>query len=244
MRRRPCTPAVDSDLASDRHHIRDLCPSSSGRSGPTLAVVHRQRPARHGPWFWAHPVPALATAVALAVAICTLRFAIGGVEDSIANLYVLPVALVALTWGRRAGFVAGVIATGLLLWWVLAAGEHITPLGWLSRIIPLVLLGTLVGDAADRIRDADRTERRARRLEMLGRETAEVHDSMMQHLAAAKWRLESGDTEHGLDSLTAAIVDAQDVVRELLESSRTVPADRLRSRPGGVSEAGSSRNDP
>ncbi|MGD9704615.1 MAG: hypothetical protein AB7Q42_08465 [Acidimicrobiia bacterium] len=206
--------------------------------------MHLERPARHGPWFWAHPVPALGVAVALTAAICVLRFAVGSVEDSIADLYAFPVALVALTSGRRAGFVAGVIATGLLLWWVLAAGEHLTLLGWMSRIIPLVLLGTLVGDAADRIRDADRTERRARRLEVLGRETAEVHDSMMQHLAVAKWRLESGDTEHGLDSLTAAMLDAQDLVRELLDSASAVPGDRLRSQSAGSSTAATSRIGP
>jgi len=228
---------------SDRRH-RDLCPSPSLSSGRTLVDVHLERPVRHGPWFWAHPVPALGIAIALTAAICTLRFAIGGVEDSIANLYALPVALVAVTSGRRAGFAAGVIATGLLLWWVLAAGEHVTWIGWASRIVPLVLLGTLVGDAADRIRDADRTERRAQRLEMLGRETAEVHDSMMQHLAAAKWRLESGDTEHGLDSLTAAMLDAQDLVRELLDSSGTEPGDRLRSRSAGSSSAATSPVEP
>ncbi len=195
--------------------------------------VHIERPVRHGPWFWAHPVPALGIAVALTAAICALRFAIGGVEDSIANLYALPVALVALTSGRRAGFAAGTIASGLLVWWVFAAGEHLSWIGWTSRIIPLVLLGALVGDATGRIRAADRTERRARRLEVLGRETAEAHDSMMQHLAVTKWRLESGETEHGLDSLTAAMIDAQDLVRELLDSSRIAPGDRLRSRSAG-----------
>lgn len=189
-------------------------------------------------------MPALGVAVALTAAICTLRFMVGGVEDSIANLYAFPVALVALTSGRRAGLIAGVGATGLLLWWVLAAGEHLTMLGWMSRVAPLVLLGTLVGDAADRIRDADRIERRARRLEVLGRETAEVHDSMTQHLAVAKWRLESGDTEHGLDSLTAAMVDAQDLVRELLESANAAPGDRRRSHSADSSAAAISRLDP
>lgn len=206
--------------------------------------MNLKRPNRRGPWFWVHPVPALGVGVALTAAICALRFAVGGVEDSIANLYAMPVALVALTWGRRAGFVAGVTATGLLIWWVLAAGEHITSLGWVSRIVPLVLLGTLVGDAADRIRDVDRTERRARRLEVLGRQTAEVHDSMMQHVAVAKWRLESGDTEDGLDSLTAVMVDAQNLVRELLDSTSAVPGDRLRSRPSGSSATPTSRMDP
>ncbi|MDZ7678859.1 MAG: hypothetical protein U5K29_09925 [Acidimicrobiales bacterium] len=171
----------------------------------------------------------------LTVAICVLRFTVGGLEDPIAALYALPVALVALTSGRRAGFGAGAIATVLLCWWVLAMGHHLTVLGWTSRIVPLVLLGALVGDAADRIRDAERIERRARRLEMLGRHTAEVHDSMMQHLAVAKWRLESGDAEPGLDSLTAAVADAQDMVRELLDSANGASGDRLRSRPDTAS---------
>jgi hypothetical protein len=193
--------------------------------------MRRERAARRGPWFWAHPVPALGVAVVLTVAICVLRFTVGGLEEPIAALYALPVALVALTSGRRAGFGAGAIAAVLLWWWVITTGHHLTMLGWTSRIVPLILLGALVGDAADRIRDAERIERRANHLEALGRHTAEVHDSMMQHLAVAKWRLESGDTEPGLDSLTAAVADAQDMVRELLDSANGASGDRLRSRP-------------
>lgn len=222
---------------------QDLCPSPPQSLSCTIGDVNVKRPARHGPWFWAHPAPALGIGIALTVAICVLRFAVGGVEDSIANLYALPVALIALTSGRRAGFLAGLAATGLLLWWVLAAGEHLTLLGWMSRVIPLVLLGTLVGDAADRIRQADRTERRARRLEVLGRETAEVHDSMMQHVAVAKWRLESGDTEHGLDSLTAAMIDGQHLVRELLSSTGAEPGDRLQNRSAGLGAAATGQTD-
>lgn len=167
----------------------------------------------------------------MAAAISVLRFSVGGVEDSIANLYALPVALVALTSGRRAGLVAGVTATGLLLWWVLTTDQHLTPLGWTSRVVPLVLLGGLVGDAADRVRNADRTERHARALEQLGRDTAELHDSLLQHLAVAKWRLESGDTEHSLDSITDAMTDGQDLVSRLLGSDSVIPGDRRNSRP-------------
>lgn len=223
---------------------QDLRPSRPLSPGCTVAHVHRERPTRHGPWFWAHPLPALGVALALAAGICALRFAVGGVGDSIASLYALPVALVALTSGRRAGFIAGAGATGLLLWWVVAADAHITWLGWVSRAIPLVLLGALVGDAADRIRDVDRTARHARRLEVLGRETAEVHDSMIQHVAVAKWRLESGETDHGLDSLTAAMTDAQSMVRELLDSASTDPRDRLRSRPIPPRRPGTAPIDP
>jgi signal transduction histidine kinase len=174
---------------------------------------------------------ALGVAGALTTAISLLRFSVDGVEDSIANLYALPVALVALTFGRRAGLMAGVAATGLLLWWVLAADQHLTPLGWTSRVMPLVLLGGLVGDAADRVRSVDRTERHARALEALGRDTAELHDSLLQHLAVAKWRLESGDTEHSLDSITEAMADGQELIRQLLGSDSVLPGDRRRSLP-------------
>ena len=193
--------------------------------------MHSERPSRHGPWFWRHPLLALGVAGLLAAAISVLRFSVGGVEDSIANLYALPVALVALTSGRRAGLIAGATATGLLLWWVLAADQHLTPLGWTSRVVPLVLLGGLVGDASDRVRSADRTERHARALEQLGRDTAELHDSLLQHLAVAKWRLESGDTEHSLDSITQAMTDGQDLVSKLLGSDSVLPGDRRHSRP-------------
>jgi signal transduction histidine kinase len=188
-----------------------------------------ERPARHGPWFWSHPRVAIGVAGALTAAISLLRFSVDGVEDSIANLYALPVALVALTSGRRAGLMAGVAASGLLLWWVLAADQHLTPLGWTSRVVPLVLLGGLVGDAADRVRSADLLERRARALEALGRDTAELHDSLLQHLAVAKWRLESGDAEHGLDSITDAMADGQELIRQLLGSDSVLPGDHRRS---------------
>ena len=191
--------------------------------------MHTARTARRGPWFWAHPLAALAVAAVLAAGIFVLRLAVDGVEDSICNLYVLPIALVALTSGRRAGLLAGVAAVALLWAWVLISGGQLTPLGWTSRIVPFVLLGLLVGDAADRIREAERTERHARTLEHLERQAAELHDSVMQQLAAAKWRIEAGDVEGGLRALTDAMGTSQALVGQLLGQDSVLPGDRHRS---------------
>ena len=86
-----------------------------------------------GPWFWQHPRWALVVAAALFTGVLALRLAVAGVEDSISVLYVLPVALLALTFGFRVGVAAGFAAVGLLVSWVLYQDETLSPLGWLSR---------------------------------------------------------------------------------------------------------------
>lgn len=49
-------------------------------------------------------------------------------------LYVLPISLIAIGFGRRAGIIAGGVAVGLLATWTLLSDVSLTPLGWLSRV--------------------------------------------------------------------------------------------------------------
>lgn len=180
--------------------------------------MHTHIPSRRGigPWFWLRPALAVTVSVVLFVGIIVLRWTVGDAEDAISMLYVLPVALLALTFGRRTGVVAGVLAVSLLALWVVTAGETLSAWGWLSRTTPLLLLGLLVGDAADRIREAAEGERRAAAVRMLQREAAEINDRVLQQMAAAKWMLEAGRTDDGIDILATTMDTAQELVGRML----------------------------
>ena len=171
-----------------------------------------------GPWFWLRPALAMAVSALLFVGIVVLRWSVGDADDAISMLYVLPVALLALSFGLRAGLGAGAFAVGLLVLWVTTAGESLSVFGWLSRAVPTLLLGLLVGAATDRIRDAARVERHAAEVALLQREAAEINDRVLQQMAAAKWMLEAGRNDDGVDLLASTMDDAQRLVARMLGS--------------------------
>ena len=177
------------------------------------------------PWFQQHPRLALTVAAALCAGIFLLRVFVEGAEDPVSTLFVLPVALVALSFGFRAGAAAGLVAVGLLAVWVVEAGVTLSPLGWVSRITPLLLLGTLVGFSSDRIRDADRAERYAAAVALLQVEGAEISDRIFQGLAASKWMLEVGEIERGLAAMEDTMVMAQQLVTGVLGSNSVLRDD-------------------
>jgi hypothetical protein len=181
------------------------------------------------PWFQRHPRWALAVSVVLYVGIFVLRVSVAGTEDSISMLYVLPVALVALGFGFRAGVLAGLAAIGLLVVWAAEAGETLTPLGWVSRVTPLLLLGTLVGFSSDRMREAEEAERYAAAVALLQREGAQITDKIFQGLAVSKWMLEVGEIDRGLERLEDAMVTAQQLVTRVLGSNSVLRDDTRRA---------------
>lgn len=69
------------------------------------------------PWFRDRARWAIAAAVALFVAVFAMRLLIGDSEDAVGLLYALPVALVAVAFGRAAGIAAGLLAVVLVLTW-------------------------------------------------------------------------------------------------------------------------------
>ncbi|MBI4885339.1 MAG: hypothetical protein HY826_14925 [Actinobacteria bacterium] len=184
-----------------------------GAEAQVLAV-----PDGREPWFTQHPRLALGVAAASAGAVFILRLAVDGTKDSISMLYVFPVALVALGFGFRAGTAAGVIAVGLLITWTIIANESLSPLGWLTRVTPLLLLGTLVGASSDRMLDARRAERYATAVALLQRDAAEINDSVVQGLAATKWLLEAGEVERAITILSDTTLTAQQLVTRVLGS--------------------------
>jgi hypothetical protein len=169
---------------------------------------------RREPWFTQRPGSALAVYVLSTTAIFALHVIAADADASV--LYVLPVALAALAFGLRPGTFAGLVASALMVVGVLVRHEHLTVLAWCSHLAPLLLLGSLAGASADRVRDARRAERYAMSVAMLQRDAAEVNDSVVQGLAATRWLLESGRVEPALEALDETAASAQGLVSRIL----------------------------
>src|SRR6187401_581759 len=92
------------------------------------------------PWFRRHPGLALTVAGTMFAAVLSLRLSSGTPADAYSMLYALPVALVATAFGLRAGTVAGLLGVALVVLWVVVQDVSLSPTGWVSRAVPLLLL--------------------------------------------------------------------------------------------------------
>jgi hypothetical protein len=168
------------------------------------------------PWFRRHPRAASAVAGGLFAGIFTLRIVAGDATTAYSMLYALPVALLAIAFGRRSGIGAGLVAVGLIVTWAVVHHVALSPIGWASRVVPLLLLGALLGDAADRLRRADDERRELQAATLLQREAIEINDSLVQGMVAAKWSLEAENVEGGVRILDETIGEAQELVSNLV----------------------------
>ena len=159
----------------------------------TVFPMTQAAPVPSDSWFRRHPGLTVTVAGILYAAVLSLRLLHGTPADAYSMLYALPVALVASTFGLRAGTVAGLVAVGLTVLWAVVQDASITPTGWAARILPLLLVGVLLGQAADRERRADIERRRLEAAALLHREAIEINDSLVQDMAAAKWSLDTGE---------------------------------------------------
>jgi hypothetical protein len=176
--------------------------------------------ARSGePWFRARPRTALVVAALLYAGVFVLRYAAENRADATVMLYTLPVALVGLAFGRRAGVVAGALAVALTATWVLTVDLDLTWVGWASRIVPPLLLGVLVGDASDRLAAAEEQRRVLEAAAQRHRDAAEVNDTLVQGMAAARWAFEGGRHEAGLRTLEETLAQGHELVSKLLRDA-------------------------
>jgi signal transduction histidine kinase len=189
-----------------------------------------------GPWFRRHPqYAAIVTAVLFAI-VTTLRLLTTNESDATGLLYALPVALAAMAFGRVVGTTSALCAAGLLWGWAAGHPEvSLSPLGWTSRIVPLVLLGVLVGSAADAVEEATQTRLALAVAEARRRDAAEVNDEILQRLTVAKWRAEAGASEDAAALLDEAMVQAQQLVSSLLEDVELDDRLRVHSSTGDAS---------
>ncbi|HEY6931921.1 MAG TPA: hypothetical protein VI452_00870 [Marmoricola sp.] len=193
------------------------------------------------PWFRARPGLAMALAAVLFVAILLLRLVTDNPLDAVSMLYIFPVALVGMSRGRWAGLVAGVVALGLVDIWTFVDGIDLSPLGWLCRALPLLLVGALVGDASDRLqRAASMHEAHALALQR-HREAVEINDSLVQGMSAAKWSIEAGRTEAGLQVLGETVQLGHRLVSDLIREAGTADLVVLDARRDPSDTVASSR---
>lgn len=171
------------------------------------------------PWFRARPGAALAVAGLLFTVVLALRFSVDDPVEAVSMLYVLPVALVALAFGRRAGLAAGLLALGLVAFWVRVVGADLSVVGWVARLVPFVLLGWLLGDASDRLEAAEARRAELEAAAQRHRDATEVNDTLIQGMAAAKWALEAGRTDSGLRTLEETLELGHGLVSELLRDA-------------------------
>ncbi|MFZ4718277.1 MAG: hypothetical protein ACOYMR_02565 [Ilumatobacteraceae bacterium] len=176
---------------------------------------------RRDPWFVQHRSRAKAVVALSFVAVFVLHLLTDDADLSV--LYVLPVTLAALGFGMVAGIVAGIVAVGLTVLGVALTSESVTVIGWCSHVAPLLLLGFLAGASADRVRQARRAERYAIEVAMLQRDAAEVNDSVVQGITAARWLLESGQVDRALEVLDDTAESAQTLVSRVLGSGSVLP---------------------
>jgi K+-sensing histidine kinase KdpD len=185
------------------------------------------------PWFQQRPHLTLAVIAALFVTVFALRMLTGTPADAYSMLYVLPVALAATAFGQRGGAAASVVAVGLIVIWTLLRDVHLAPTGWATRLVPILLLGLALGRATDRARRAETERRHLERAAVLHREAIEINDSLIQQMTAAKWAFEAGQTDAGLDALTAAVHDAQQLVSGLIRRADMAERSEPVTAPAG-----------
>jgi len=167
-----------------------------------------------------------------------------GTGEAVDILYALPVALLAMSFGLRGGLIGAAIGFALFAVVELMYGiGDIDATGWISRAAGIFLLGALLGRATDQVEagrlramaaaeERQRLEERARRQA----EGLEISDSLLQHLAVAKWMIEAGDDDSAIEVLTSTMATGERMVAELLPMRHS----------GSASEpiTGASTNDP
>jgi hypothetical protein len=85
----------------------------------------------------------VAAAGALFAAIFVVRIVDGNVDDAVTLLYLMPIALVAVEFGLAGGTIAAVLACGLLGIWVATDDPGLTPVGFSTRAVAFLAVGTL-----------------------------------------------------------------------------------------------------
>ena len=83
-------------------------------------------------------------------------------------------------------------------------------------MVPLLLLGALLGQAIDRARRAEIEHRRLEAAALLHRQAIEINDSLVQGMAAAMWSFDAGQVEAGKKVLEQTLAQAHELVSGLI----------------------------
>jgi len=176
-----------------------------------------------GPWFRARPQLAVLVSAALFAVTGAVGLWSTGARDATIVVLVLPVSLLAVTFGRRGGAGGACGALAALLVWQAMPG-HVSGATW-AGAIAVIVLGQLLGAARDGLlaseramRDAERRRLRAEQAADRLHEAAAVNDTMVQSVAVAKWALEAGQVDRAVEVLDRAVAEGQRLVSDLLRA--------------------------
>jgi hypothetical protein len=156
-----------------------------------------------------HGLIRFAAAVLFAL-VLILLYAVSDPVQAASVLFVVPIALLALSDGRRGGAAGAVIATALTVLWAVSDDIDLNALGYASRIVSFFLLGLLVGRYEDLARSYER-----RRLDESY--AAELHDRVVQSLVVARYELDDDDDDgRASAALDDALAGAKEIISERL----------------------------
>lgn len=153
-----------------------------------------------------HGALRLAAAVLFAGVFALLPAADDPVQ-AISVLFVLPVALLALSDGLRGGAIGALTAAVLTAVWDLSQDVPLTVLGWGARLTAFVMIGALVG----RFEDLARSHQRRRMDEAYA---TELHDRVVQLLVVARYELDAEGRASA--SVDEALAGAKEIIGERL----------------------------
>jgi diguanylate cyclase (GGDEF)-like protein/PAS domain S-box-containing protein len=169
----------------------------------------------------------LLAATALFTAVFTALELDHNAGSGLSILYLLPVVLIGVELGRRAGIVAGLVAFGLYVLWAPSAAVALAPSAYVTRALVSVLIGAVAGHLADRMRDAAaEAEASARHFELAGDLLGTAtFDGRFTHLNGA-WERCLGWTREELTARPSLdFVHPDDRERTAAEAARAVHGD-------------------
>ncbi len=96
---------------------------------------------------------AIVTAAVVLFAIAFFaRLAVNDPDALLANFYIVPIAVLAIEFGTRAGLIAAAFAFALVPAWSVINDVHVDALGYVSRGAAFLVTGLVVGGFSDRLR--------------------------------------------------------------------------------------------
>jgi hypothetical protein len=162
---------------------------------------------------------ALAVACFIFAAILLARLRITGPADGVGMFCTVPIAVLALAYGLRGGAVGTAVGMGFLELWMEFTDAPMSYLGWAARSVPLLLVGLLLGAVVDQLRATDYERLKLLAASARHREAVEINDTIVQHVTAAKWSLESGNAEHALNILSDTVELGHRLVSDHIRNS-------------------------
>lgn len=161
---------------------------------------------------------------ALYAVVFALRLFVKDPSEVITALYVLPIALLAVTYGWRGGIAGCSLAIALLATWVLVEGVDLSFFDWVTRLVPLLAMGLLLGRSTDLLREAADVRRQREVAELRHRQAVEINDTLIQGMAGARWALEAGQVEFAVTTLDETIRLGQHLVSGLIREADMGPS--------------------